>query len=748
MKAQLMAIAMAAFALTAAAQNETQTETPTDSIALPGYEELDELVIEAQRPVMQTDGAKLTYNVDEDPAAGSSTALDILKKVPQVSVDGDGNVRLNGSGAFKFQLNGLENPMLQQYAGQILQAMPASSIVKIEVITEPGAKEDAEGVAGIINIITERKQQADGYSGTVSLQATNRTLTPSLYAIVKKNKVTLSANANYQWGFGNQKGGQDMTTTYLGDDPGKLYSSVKQSTRHQYVGGNLNMSWEPNPANLFTAGANIFYLDASIPTLSGSTRREDAAGSRLWSFGQEGSGSMNMINLSANASYRHNFADEGSNYLVLSYLFNYGKNHIGIDRRYTDLYNYSVPFESEYQGSRTFNRGHTVQADYANDFRSKHHLMEIGFKGIFRHNTAMATYLYGTSPEDMMTIPGQDDNILQPQDIYAGYASYTGSFGPFGVVGGLRYEHTRMGVTDRHDPADSFRNHLNDWVPNVAMTWNFSPASNLRLAYQMRISRPSIDQVNPFELSFSPYEMRKGNPDLTSERSHIVSLKYSSFGRVVGGTVGLEYDLADNAISSFTYLLDREDGMRTVVTSYANIGKRQSVALSGFFNWNIISHMSLNANGRLAYNTLRAPGEGYRNHGWTGNIGGSWNYVAADVYKFSAYGGWYSRQLNVQGYSSSFYYYGVSAARDFLADKSLTLSVSANNFLQKSMTYRSHTATPDVIYDSVGRNLSAWSVGISLSWKFGHLNAKVKETGVEVSNDDINSSSNKGQSGL
>lgn len=747
----VLGAALFASGFTLSAQESAQSQAeipagePADTLSYPTYEDLDEVVVEGERPVMQTDGAKLTYNVDEDPAAASSNALDIIKKIPQLSVDADGNIRLNGADDYKLQVNGMENPMLKQYAGQILQAMPASSIVKVEVITEPGAKEDAEGSAGIINIITERTtQSSDGYSGTVSLQAGNRNLTPSLYGIVKKDKFTLSANINYQWGFGGQKSEQETTATYRGGVlPGVMQSTTGQDARHHYAGGNLNMSWEPNPSNLFTAGADLFYLDADLRSLYNRTSMFGVDGTRLWSFNQNGNGTLGLMNVSANASYRHTFGHEG-NKLILSYLFNYGRTNISIFRRYDEFFQYLPEAECERQGSLQYNRGHTVQADYSNDFNTERHLLEVGAKGVFRHNTANNRYEEGATPDALSHLPDLDTYIIQPQDIYAAYASYTGTFGKFGVVGGLRYEHTRMGITDRNNPARNFINRLHDWVPNAALTWNFSPASNLRLAYQMRISRPSIEQVNPFTLSFSPYEIREGNPDLTSERNHIVSLKYSAFGRVVGGMIGLEYNLDNNAISGFTYLR-QTDGANVIVTSYANIGKRQSGALTGFFNWNIIPRMNLTLNGRLAYNRLEAPSEGFRNSGWSGNIGANWNYTVADVYKFSAYGAWFSRRLDVQGYSTGFYYYGLSAARDFLADRSLTLSVSANNFLQKKMRYSGQTVTPDVVYDNNGWNLSAWNVGVSISWKFGSLKAKVKETGVELRNDDINSSSNKGQ---
>lgn len=719
-----------------------------DTVKGSSYEELDEVVVTAEKPVIKTDGAKLTYNVDEDPGAASTNALDLLKKVPQVSVDGDGNIRLNGSDNYKLQLNGLDNPMLKQYSGQILENMPGNMIVRIEVITEPGAKEDAEGTAGIINIITERTRQKDGYNGTASLKIDNRNLSPSLSATYKKDKVTLGANVSYSWGFTPQKTEQEMTTTYLdAANPGYLKTRMGQEMKFQFVNGGLNMSWEPNPRNLFTLGGDFLYLDADVNSLTGSTGRFNPSNSLLWSFGQKGWGSMKIINLSANASYRHNFALEGQNYLVLSYLFNFGKNYLEIIRNYDELVDYDPGLTYQDEDNRSFNRGHTVQLDYANDFHSEHHLMEVGAKGIFRHNTALSYYEYGLDAQPLANIPLISTNILQPQDIYAAYASYTGNFDKFGVTGGLRYEHTLMGITNRLDEKENFRNRLNDLVPNVALTWNFTNSSNLRLAYQMRISRPSIEQVNPFQLSFSPYEVREGNPDLTSERSHIVSIKYSGFGRVIGGSIGLEYRLADNAISSFTYLRESE-GYNTIVTSFANIGKKQDVGLNGFLSWTIIPKMTLMLNGRLAYNKLSAPAEGFSNHGWSGNIGGAWNYTVADVYRLSAYGMWNSRTLNVQGYSSGFYYYGLSVARDFLSDKSLSLSLSANNFLQKKMTFKGQTVTPSVIYDNVARTLTAWSIGISVTWKFGSLNAKVKDTGVEIKNDDINSSSNKGQGGL
>lgn len=730
----LASLSLFAFCLTAKA------EEPADTLLTPGYD-LGELVVEGERPIIQTDGATLTYNVDEDPAAESSTVLDILRKVPQVSVDGNGNIRLNGSDAFKFQLNGVDNPMLKQYAGQVLPSMPASMIAKIEVITEPGAKEDAEGTAGIINIITERTQAEDGARGSVTLQAANRNLTPSIFGIIKKDKVTLSLNANYQWTFSPQKTALESDIMYReAVGGGRMSSVIGQKMKHQYGGGNLNFSWEPNAKNLFTAGADLMVFDARLNSIFGSTEMFSPLNELLWSFNQRGEGSMKIFNISANASYRHNFAEKG-NYLVISYLFNFGRNNLGVGREYLDFVNYINPQPYESQWNKTFNRGHTVQIDYANDFKSEKHLLEVGAKGVFRHNSAHSNQALSNMPIDgSIALPVTED-IIQPQDVLAGYAVYTGKYGKFGLIGGLRYEHTRMGITDLLLADRSFIRNLNDWVPNAALTWNFNEYSNMRLAYQMRISRPSIEQVNPFELQFSPYEIRKGNPDLKSEHTHLVSLKYSAFAGVVGGSIGLEYDLADNAISSFTYLL-QQNGFNTLVTSYANIGRKESGAFSAMFSIGLAKGMNLGVSGRVAYNHLTAPAESLSNHGWSGNIGASWNYTVASVNKFSVYGTWGSKSIDIQGYNSGFYFYGLSASRDFLKDKSLTLGVSANNFFQKEMRFKSYSPTVNSESYNTARIYNTWSVALSISWKFGSLKGQVKETGVEIKNEDINKTSN------
>ncbi|MDD6228989.1 MAG: Plug domain-containing protein, partial [Bacteroidales bacterium] len=161
-------LALLAAAAPAVAQAQTDT-VPVDSLADIPTIELDDLVITANKTVIKSDGAKLTYNVAEDESSKGQSVLDALRKVPMVTVDAQDNIRINGQTGFKIYVNGREDTMLESNYQRLLKAMPAESVKNIEVITEPGAKYDAEGVGGILNLITETKTQRDGYSGSIGL---------------------------------------------------------------------------------------------------------------------------------------------------------------------------------------------------------------------------------------------------------------------------------------------------------------------------------------------------------------------------------------------------------------------------------------------------------------------------------------------------------------------------------------------------------------------------------------------------
>lgn len=161
---------------------------------------LSEVEVVAVKPLIRADADKIIYDTEQDPESKSSTVLDMLRKVPMVTVDGQDNVQLKGSSNFKFFLNGKPTNMFSANPGMILKSIPANMIKNIEVITQPGAKYDAEGVGGIINIVTVQQSTTTGYSATINAQGSSRgSYGGGLNLVLQQGKFSFSGNYNYNY---------------------------------------------------------------------------------------------------------------------------------------------------------------------------------------------------------------------------------------------------------------------------------------------------------------------------------------------------------------------------------------------------------------------------------------------------------------------------------------------------------------------------------------------------------------------
>ena len=160
---------------------------------------LGEVTVTAQKPLVKAEIDKLTYSLEDDPEAQTNNTLEMLRKVPMVTVDGDDQIQLKGSTNFKIYMNGKPSNLLSNNPAEVLKSMPANSVKNIEVITDPGAKYDAEGIGGIINIITT-KNALQGYTGTVRVNGSSLgRVGGGGYISLKAGKFGLTANYNYNY---------------------------------------------------------------------------------------------------------------------------------------------------------------------------------------------------------------------------------------------------------------------------------------------------------------------------------------------------------------------------------------------------------------------------------------------------------------------------------------------------------------------------------------------------------------------
>lgn len=711
-----------------------------DTVGAAGYTDLEDFVIVEHKKLVQSDGAKLTYNVTEDPEAGSSNILEILRKVPGVTVDAEDNVKVNGQSSFKILMNGHEDPMLKGDLKTVLKSIPASSIKKIEVISEPGAKYEAEGVGGILNIVTDRSQNLSGFMTQMSAWLTARQAGGYVNGRVKMNKVMLDATVNYNNGdIWPRYNTNTRETKDLTGGPNHLMRSDSRSkSGWDYAGVNMNMSWEPDTLNLFTLSG---YCSNNNWNNKGSENRTmygpDMA--TLWRLRRDyvSKGSYNGLGFSA--SYQHTFGREDHT-LVASYEYDYGWQRQNSDYRTESLEGtvaetpYSLNKASSGYGT------HVFQIDYSNKI-DRHNLFEAGGKLNLNPSDSDERPYFGTDPSDMVMAEELRVDMRQFKDIYALYASWTGTFDKWNTKAGLRYEHTRMGLRYRIGDYPDFTTRLDDVVPNAALSYNFTGASSMRLAYQMRISRPGLWSLNPYVNVLTPGQISYGNPDLKSQRSHNISLAYSNYEGKFSGSAKVAYRYVNNMVTDIIFMKDE-----VMNSTYANVGKSHSFDIDLSGDWNITDKLRWSLYLSTSYSYQSADSERLKaqNHGWQCYANTNVNYTMPGKVRLSAYGGFYTPWIDLQSKgSTNGYYYGLGVSRSFLKDDALTLQLSLNTILPEYRT-NGYTQTDESVRVTSRSRYSQWNVGFNISFKIGGLTASVKKTAANIEKESTGSQGAQG----
>lgn len=375
MKTSFFAIPLILSANAAFAQDVQKNDTTAGS----SYD-LEDLVVVADKPIVQSDGAKLTYNLQEDPSTKGNTLLDALRKVPMVSVDGEDKIRINGQENFKIYVNGKEDPSLSANYKNIFKAMPADAIVKVEVITEPGAKYDAEGTAGILNLITITKNSTDGYSGSIQATLSKAQSGGSLYGRMKKGKLTMSANFDYANGRLVPQHSDNITTleNTLSSDAGRQVNSMKQRVGFDYIGGGLNLSYDLSDRDLITVNSNIYAVKGDLlkDKSTYSSIIYNADNSIRGEVFRRIDAQIANTGITAGTSWQHDFNGNGHK-TILSYLFNYGYNKLEGNLFTEKSSGVSLADPYEKMLNKDFNNEHTIQLDYENPFGDGKHKLEL-----------------------------------------------------------------------------------------------------------------------------------------------------------------------------------------------------------------------------------------------------------------------------------------------------------------------------------------------------------------------------------
>lgn len=536
--------------------------------------ELGQVEIVAQKPLVKADIDKIEYNVQDDPDAQSNSVLEMLRKVPLVTVDGEDNIQVNGSSSFKVYVNGKPNNMMSNNPTEVLKSMPANSIKHIEVITNPGPKYDAEGVGGILNIVTVGSG-LEGYTATFSANVSNRGAGGGAFGTIKSGKLTVSARYNYNYNDqprNYSSGSQHVTSEAVTENSSNLDYDGSNKGHGSFQSGSMEASYEIDTLRLVTMS---FGLWGGGNKSNGSTDYiatfpENINAAPIYSYSAFNRSKSSWYSIDGGVDYQRLFKVK-DRMLTFSYKINTrpqtsdSYTEYEIDKGYNpDWADYLKRLRNLHNDGEQNTTEHTFQADYTTPI-GKLHTLEAGAKYILRNNSSEDDRFDADDTGKYEYNKEQSSHYKHLNDIIAAYLGYGLKVKRLSGRLGVRYEHTIQDVKYLVGRGEDFTKNFDDVVPSASIGYKLTDMSNLRLGYNMRIYRPGIWYLNPYLNDTDPSYISQGNSELDSEKSHAFNLSYSNFTQKFNINLSARYSFTNNSIENVTKLMpDTEiEGLKT-----------------------------------------------------------------------------------------------------------------------------------------------------------------------------------------
>lgn len=685
--------------------------------------------IVAQKPLVKMDVDKMSYNVAEDEDAKSNTVLDMLRKVPMVTVDGQDNITVNGSSSFKVYVDGMPNVMFNSNPSMVFKSMPATAVKSIEVVTNPGAKYDAEGAGGVLNIIMNKQnpqaaQSMNGYNGTVRASGGNKSISGGAFISGQQGKLSYSANVMTTY---SKPGTTDTEMEITQNNPNGTSQLMTSSNKVTipFTMGNLTLGYQIDSVSALNVTASINSLNIKSNGNSTTTMGGGSYG-KGFSYGSSTDMRNSRTSFSGSIDYQRFFNKERTQSLALTYQLNYSPSTVKSDNIFNTTSSI-IDLTNRYSENKEKTTDHTFQIDYTMPIATGQTL-SFGTKLQLRNATSDAKY-YKKGVYD----PTSSMDYEYKNSILAGYGEYAGNFGKIGAKAGLRYEQTWQNVEYHLGNGDDFKKNYGSLVPSASLQYTIGQGSNLGLTYNMRISRPGITYLNPYVDKTNPTTRTYGNTDLDVEKNHNLALVYNMFTPKLMLNLNLHHNFTDNAIEQYSFY----DAQNLLNTTYGNIVRRHQTGLNGYVNWLAAKNTRLFLNGALNYTDLRSNTLSQSNSGWSANaMIGLQQTLPAD-FKLSVYAMTSTKNYTLQGWSGGFNLITANISKSLLKDK-LNLSLMGMMGLNKggNINIESHSQGKDFTSHTLTK-VPLYGFTFTVSYTFGNSKRQAQQHTSRIQNDYI-----------
>ena len=691
---------------------------------------LDAATVVDRKTLVKMEVDKMSYAVSEDIDSKASTVLEMLRKVPMVTVDGQDKITVNGSSSFLVTVDGKPNHMLTQNASVAFKMMPASSVESIEVITNPGVKYDAEGVGGVLNLVTARvsggsgssSSLGDGQYGSVRLVGGNQQSAAGGMLTMQRGKFSFSVNGDA--GYMLQKG--EEVDTRITTPLGGTRTLTNTDLIAPMVMGDASLSYEPDSLNLLTASAGVMYL--------GVNQKSDLAHYLVGMADPLYRGSATdrspRPDLNASVDWQHRFAGHPGRMLTFSYRLSDSPASVSSENTYEP----AAAMPARKMDGRTVSNDHTFQGDFTSPLGEKAGSLSTGVKFTFRKNTSDQDLYLMTAPSTEYVYNNEGStNYHYYNRIAAGYAEWSGSFGKWGFKAGGRYEYTWQNVNWKQGAGEDFSARYGVFVPTASIQYSLGAMQNVGLSYNIRIARPGIGYLNPYVNKNDPTHWSFGNTALDVEKSHNLSLVYNYYTQKFMMNLTLRHSRTGNGISEYSYT---EDGI--IKTTYLNNLRQEASGATAFVNYNISPKARIYANLGATYTDARSTTQkNYAYGAWNWELfAGAQQTLPWDLQLSEGVVG-QSKSYNLQGWMSGFSAGFLTLSKSFLDDR-LTLSAQAVSHFSTDKKVKLEMLSRGEGYESLTvARIPIRQVVFSLSWTFGSAGVSVKKTDRTIEKDDI-----------
>ena len=693
----------------------------------PSSERLKEVVISADKPLIRQEIDRIAYDVKADPESKVNNVLEMMRKVPLLSLDADDNIQLQGNSNYKILINGRPSGMMERNPKDILRSMPASSIERIEVITTPPAKYDGEGLAGIINIITNKKA-ADGFNGTVNASERFPVGGPGIGGSLnmKTGKFGITANAGASRNNSPETTNSNSRLT-AGVNPTDLFQSGTKdfSGKSGYAGTEL--SFEIDSLNLISGQFNI--NGNTSASISNQNSILNSPGSLLQSYDllntRDGSGS----GMDAAFNYQLGFKKDKNRMLTFSYrYYRYSNDQFNSIDVFNPVSYVQPDFRQDNEGSSSEK---TFQIDYVQPIKKV--TMEAGIKGIFRNNRSNFKFSSINESTGMFeTDLLRTNKFSNTQDVFGIYNTYQFNLKKWGVKAGIRIEQTEIGA-DFTAAETLLEQSSFNVIPSVSVNRKFNNMSSVNFGFTSRIQRPGINQLNPFVDRSNPNFESTGNPSLKPMTGNSIEAGYSYFKKATINT-GLRLILFNDLIMPQISVDPQTNITRS---SYGNTGSARLLAANVNIGYPVTSKLKLNVSGNLNYGKVKGEVNGVQleNEGLMSRVFTSAGYRFDKGWNATASMNYNGPNLSLQGTSNSFTGSSFSVNKDLMKSK-LSLSAAANNVFSKYREAINFTNGSNFSQESFNQSYLR-NFTVSMNYRFGELKEKIKKNKRGINNTDV-----------